>query len=181
MVYAYASKLSAQLRKDLVPEVRAVLPPGGDFNILYGQLLSRLERTENPSLQHAKLLLQHPEVLLKERDQKLAKRSNASQALDELIVRANIPKTAPDHDRLVEETLTFLSRFQKLTPPEVKRLTLLRQENGNRDPLLVPFGKIRTADDLASNLEKHLGIDEHFILKHGEQLDGCDPVTLEIS
>ena len=179
-VHAYTSKLSSQLRKDLVPEVKAILPPGVDFNILYGQLLARLEQAENPSLQHAKLLLQHPEVLLKERDQKLAKRSKANQELDVLIVKANIPKAAPDRDKLVKDTLSFLGLFQKLTPAEVKRLTLLRQENGNRDPLVVPFSKVNTPEDLANNLENHLTVDGHFVLKHGEQLDNFDPVTLEI-
>lgn len=180
-VHAYASKVSAQLRKDLVPEVKAVLPLGADFNILYGQLLARLERTENPSLHQAKLLLENPEALLEERDQKLAKRSQAKQELETLIVKANIPRATPDRDKLVMDTLAFLGLFQKLSPVEVKQLTLLRQENGNRDPLVVPFSKVTTPDDLASNLENHLSVNGHFVLKHGEQLDGCDPVTAEMN
>lgn len=64
---ANQSRVPVQLRRDLVAEVKSSLKSGMDFNIVYGQLLSRLEKCEQPSMERAKLLLQNPEALICER------------------------------------------------------------------------------------------------------------------
>lgn len=169
-----ASRLPTRLRQELVLEVRAVLPDGADFNALYGQLLARLERADNPTLEQARLLLQQPGELLAERVRAREARASAAQRLRNFIVAANVSKLLPEREGVIADTLAFLGRFERLDPVEVKRLTLLRQENGHRDPLLVPFARVRTADDLVANLEKFCHVDDQFVLKHTDQLQGCD-------
>jgi hypothetical protein len=55
----YQSRVPLQLRQGLVAEVRASLKPGMEFNVLYGQVLSRLESIVDPSLERARALLRN--------------------------------------------------------------------------------------------------------------------------
>lgn len=146
------SRIPVQLRKDLVAEVRAILKPGMDFNIVYGQLLSRLEKSEQPSMEQAKLLLENPEALVAEHEERRAASLKARENLKAQVVNANIPKNAEDRDRLVAETLAFVARFPMLTASEVKAVTLLRQENGNQDLRVMHTHEIGSPDELADNL-----------------------------
>jgi hypothetical protein len=147
------SRLPLQLRQGLVAEVRASLKPGMEFNPLYGQLLSRLESVVDPSLERARALLRNPETLLAEHEQKQASAIRAQVQLKGQIVNANIPKQAPDREKLVADTLAFVNRFPTLNAAEVKRVTVLRQTNGNRDLRAVPFSAIASPESLAENLD----------------------------
>jgi hypothetical protein len=88
------------------------------------------------------------------------------------IVAANIPRGILDRDKVVTETTAFVAQFQHISTHEVKELTRLRQENGNRDPELVPFARVTNADDLATNLEEKFNVGGVFVLKNGESLRG---------
>jgi hypothetical protein len=154
------SRVPLQLRQGLVAEVRASLKPGMEFNALYGQLLSRLEEVEAPSLEQAKALLRNPETLLAQREQKKAAAVKAQAQLKAQIVNANIPKHTPDREKLVADTLAFVNRFPTLNAAEVKRVTILRQTNGNRDLRAVPFSAIASPESLAESLEGAQKLDD---------------------
>lgn len=145
-------RISVQLRRDLVAEVKSRLEPGMDFNTVYGQLLFRLERLEQPSMEQARLLLQNPTALLADHAERKAASHEAQERLKTQVVNANIPKKESDRDQLVADTLAFVARFPMLTVMEVKAVTLLRQENGNRDPQVVHAHQIATPDELADSL-----------------------------
>ena len=147
------SRVPLQLRVDLVAKVWASLKPGMEFNLVYGQLLSRLENVEDPSMEQAQALLQKPEMLMTEHEQKKAAALKAQAQLRAQIVNANIPKQAPDREKLVADTLAFVNRFAELRAVEVKNLTILRQSNGNRDLRTVPFSQVASPDSLADDLE----------------------------
>lgn len=149
---ANQSRIPVQLRKDLAAEVKSSLRPGMNFNVVYGQLLSRLEKCEQPSMGQAKLLLQNPETLIADHAQRQAASLKAQENLKAQVVNANIPKKAANREQLVAETLAFVARFPMLTASEVKAVTLLRQENGNRDPRVVHVHEIASPDELADNL-----------------------------
>jgi hypothetical protein len=138
---------------DLVAKVWASLKPGMEFNLVYGQLLSHLEKVEDPSMEQAQALLQKPEMLMTEHEQKKAAALKAQAQLRAQIVNANIPKQAPDREKLVADTLAFVNRFAELRAVEVKNLTILRQSNGNRDLRTVPFSQVASPDSLADDLE----------------------------
>lgn len=146
------SRVPVQLRKDLVAEVKSRLEPGMDFNMVYGQLLSRLEKSEQPSMEQAKLLLQNPAAMLADHAERKAASREAQERLKVQVVNANIPKKAANRDQLVADTLGFVARFPMLTATEVKAVTLLRQENGNRDPQVIHTHQIATPDELADSL-----------------------------
>lgn len=146
------SRVPVQLRKDLVAEVKLHLEPGMDFNTVYGQLLSRLEKSEQPSMDQAKLLLQNPAALLADHAERKAASREAQERLKVQVVNANIPKKASNRDQLVADTLGFVARFPMLTATEVKAVTLLRQENGNRNPQVIHTHQIATPDELADSL-----------------------------
>ncbi|MBE0540421.1 MAG: hypothetical protein IH623_03460 [Verrucomicrobia bacterium] len=146
------SRVPVQLRKDLVAEVKSRLEPGMDFNMVYGQLLSRLEKSEQPSMEQAKLLLQNPAALLADHAERKAASREAQERLKVQVVNANIPKKAANRDQLVADTLGFVARFPMLTATEVKAVTLLRQENGNRDPQVIHTHEIASPDELADHL-----------------------------
>ena len=116
-------------------------------------MLSRLEEVEAPSLEQAKALLRNPETLLAQREQKKAAAVKVQAQLKAQIVNANIPKQAPDREKLVADTLAFVNRFPTLNAAEVKRVTILRQTNGNRDLRAVPFSAIASPESLAENLD----------------------------
>jgi hypothetical protein len=178
------SRVPVQLRKDLVAEVKSHLKPGMDFNTVYGQLLSRLEKSEYPSMEQAKLLLQNPAALLADHAERKAASLKAQERLKAQVVNANIPKKESNRDQLVADTLAFVVRFPLLTAMEVKAVTLLRQENGNRDPRVVHTHEIASPDELADNLlgsqslESSIGTSgarfcvscQVFMLKDGEAL-----------
>jgi hypothetical protein len=147
------SRVPLQFRQGLVAEVRASLKPGMEFNVVYGQLLSRLEKVENPSLEQAKVLLRNPETLLAEHEQRKASALKSQAQLKAQIVNANIPKHVPDREKLVADTLAFVNRFPTLNALEVKRVTILRQANGNRDLRTVPFSEIASPESLAEDLD----------------------------
>lgn len=149
---ANGSRVPVPMRKELVAEVKSSLKPGMDFNIVYGQLLSRLEKSEQPSMDQAKLLLQNPESLLADHTERRAASFKAQENLKAQVVNANIPKKVANREQLVAETLAFVGRFPTLTATEVKAVTLLRQENGNRDPRVVHVNEIASPDELADNL-----------------------------
>lgn len=179
------SRVPIQLRKDLVAEVKSSLKPGMDFNKVYGQLLSRLEKSEQPSMEQAKLLLQNPAILLADHAERKAASLKAQEGLKAQVVNANIPKKAANREQLVSDTLAFVAGFPMLTAVEVKAVTLLRQENGNRDPRVVHAHEIASPDELADNLagsqplEASVGKSgarfsascQVFMLKEGESLD----------
>jgi len=145
------SRVPVQLRQELVAEVRACLKPGMEFNVLYGQVLLRLEKAAQPSLEQARAWLREPETLLAERAQQKTVVQQAQERLKAQVVNANIPKLEPLRDQRVAETLSFVNRFPQLTPAEIKAVTLLRQENGNQDPRVVYLYQIATPDDLADD------------------------------
>ena len=147
------SRIPLQLRQVLVAEVRASLKPGMEFNVLYGQVLSRLESVVDPSLERARALLRNPEMLLAGHEQKKAAAVKAQAQLRAQIVNANIPKQAPGREKLVADTLAFVERFPTLNAAEVKRVAILRQTNGNRDLRAVPFSAIASPEALADNLD----------------------------
>ena len=147
------SRVPLQLRVDLVAKVWASLKPGMEFNLVYGQLLSHLEKVEDPSMEQAQALLQKPEMLMTEHEQKKASALKAQAQLRAQIVNANIPKQAPDREKLVADTLAFVNRFAELRAVEVKNLTILRQSNDNRDLRTVPFSQVASPDSLADDLE----------------------------
>lgn len=149
---ANQSRVPVQLRRDLVADVKSSLKPGMDFNIVYGQVLSRLEKCEQPSMEQAKLLLQDTEALVADHSERQTASLKARENLRAQVVNANIPKHAGDRDRLVAETLAFVARFPMLTASEVKAVTILRQENGNRDPRVIHAHEIASPDELADNL-----------------------------
>lgn len=149
---ANQSRIPVQLRKDLVAGVKSSLKPGMDFNIVYGQLLSRLEKCDEPSMGEAKLLLQNPEALVTGHMERHAASLKAKENLKAQVVNANIPKNAANRERLVAETMAFVARFPTLTAAEVKAVTLLRQENENRDPRVIHTHEIASPDELADNL-----------------------------
>ncbi len=153
------SRVPLQLRVDLVAKVWASLKPGMEFNLVYGELLSRLENAEDPSMAQAQALLRNPETLMTDHEQKKANAAKARALLREQIVSANIPRQAPDREQLVAETLAFVSRFPALKPSEIKRVTLLRQANGNRDLRTVPFSEVATPESLADDLERAQELD----------------------
>ena len=179
------SRISVQLRKDLVAEVKSKLQPGMDFNTVYGELLSRLEKSEQPSMEQARLLLQNPAALLANRAERKATVRKAHEHLKAQVVNANIPKKAANRDQLVADTLAFVARFPLLTVMEVKAVTLLRQENGNRDPRVVHAHEIASPDDLADSLAASQSLEtsagkpgarfsascQVFMLKEGEALE----------
>lgn len=156
-----------------------------DFNAVYGQLLSRLEKSEYPSMEQAKLLLQNPAALLADHEERKAASLKAQERLKTQVVNANIPKKASNRDQLVADTLAFVHRFPMLTVLEVKMVTLLRLENGNRDPHVVHAHEIASPDELADYLtssqplEASLGTPgarfsascQVFMLKEGESLE----------
>ena len=141
-------------------EVRASLKPGMEFNVLYGQVLSRLESVVDPSLERARALLRNPEMLLAGHEQKKAAAVKAQAQLRAQIVNANIPKQAPGREKLVADTLAFVERFPTLNAAEVKRVAILRQTNGNRDLRAVPFSAIASPESLAENLEGAQKLDD---------------------
>ena len=155
-----------------------------DFNMVYGQLLSRLEKSEQPSIEQAKLLLQNPAALLADHAERKAASLTAQERLKAQVVNANVPKKASNRDRLVADTLAFVARFPMLTVIEVKAVTLLRQENRNQDPRIVHVHEISSPDDLADNLENAQRLEalmgkpgirfsascQVFMLKDGESL-----------
>ena len=153
------SRVPLQLRVDLIAKVWASLKPGMDFNIVYGQLLSRLEKVEEPSMEQAQALLQDPEMLMNEHEQKKASALNARAQLRAQIVNANIPRQTTDREKLVADTLAFVSRFPELRPSEVKKLTMLRQTNGNCDLRAVPFSEVASPESLADDLESAQELD----------------------
>ena len=153
------SRVPLQLRVDLVAKVWASLKPGMEFTLVYGELLSRLEQAENPSMAQAQALLRNPETLMTEHEQKKANAAKARALLREQIVSANIPKQASDREKVVAETLAFVSRFPALKPSEIKRVTLLRQANGNRDLRTVPFSEVASPESLADDLERAQELD----------------------
>lgn len=179
------SRVPVQLRKDLVAEVKSHLEPGMDFNAVYGQLLSRLEKSEQPSIEQAKSLLKNPAALLADHAERKAASLTAQERLKAQVVNANIPKKASNRDQLVADTLAFVHRFPMLTVMEVKMVTLLRLENGNRDPHVVHAHEIASPDELADHLtssqplEASLGRSgarfstscQVFMLKEGESLE----------
>ena len=154
------SRVPLQLRVDLVAKVWSSLRPGMEFHLVYGELLSRLEQAENPSMAQAQALLQNPETLMNEHEQKKAATARARALLREQIVSANIPRQASDREKLVAGTLAFLNRFPELKPSEIKSVTVLRQANGNRDLRTVPFSEVASPESLADDLE------------HAQELDG---------
>ena len=117
-------------------------------------------RRSRSSLEQAKALLRNPETLLAEREQKKAAAVKAQAQLKAQIVNANIPKQTPDREKLVADTLAFVSRFPTLNAAEVKRVTILRQTNGNRDLRAVPFSAIASPESLAENLEGAQKLDD---------------------
>lgn len=155
----HRSRVPVQLRVDLIPKVWAGLKPGMDFDRVYGQLLSRLEKVEAPSMEQAQALLQNQEMLMDEPEQKKADALKARAQLRAQIVNANIPRRAPDREKLVADTLAFVSRFPGLKPSEVKKLTLLRQSNGNCNLRTVPFSEAASPESLADNLESAQELD----------------------
>lgn len=179
------SRVPVQLRKDLVAEVKSRLTPGMDFNTVYGQLLSRLEKSDNPSTEQAKLLLRNPARLLVEYEEKRAASLKGQETLKAQVVNANIPKKASNRDQLVADTLAFVHRFPMLTVMEVKMVTLLRLENGNRDPHVVHAHEIASPDELADHLTSSQPLEasngksgarfsascQVFMLKEGESLE----------
>lgn len=181
---ANQSRVPVQLRKQLVVETKCSLKPGMDFNIVYGQLLSRLEKSEQPSMEQARLLLQNPAALLADHAERKAASFKAQETLKAQVVNANIPKKVANREQLVADTLAFAARFPMLTVTEVKAVTLLRQENGNRDLRVVHTHEIVSPEDLADNLadaqplEASAGISgarfsascQIFMLKEGESL-----------
>lgn len=175
-------RVSEELRKELVEEVKRALPAGVPFNILYGETLIRLEAQPVPSLRQARLLLQDPQALLRQRAHRESIKQSARQLQEEQIVKANIPKKAEqaDHDRLVRETLEFLAQFDHLTPPEIKTLTILRLENGNRDPEVIPFARVGDPEALAGNLERHFSTHGCFVLRQGTVLEGIDQTAMAL-
>lgn len=184
MLKANGSRVPVALRKELIAEVKSILKPGMDFNIVYGELLSRLEKSERPSMEQAKLLLQNPEALLADHADRRAAAFKAQEELKAQVVNANIPKKAANREQLVAETLAFVARYPTLTATEVKAVTLLRQENGNRDPRVVHLHEIASPDELADNLADAKPLEasaatpgarfsassQAFILKEGESL-----------
>lgn len=182
---ANQSRVLVQLRKDLVAEVKSSLKLGMDFNTVYGQLLSCLERSEQPSMDEAKLLLQNPAALLADHAERKAASIKAKERLKGQVVNANIPKKASNRDQLVVDTLAFVARFPMLTVMEVKAVTLLRLQNGNRDPRVVYAHEIASPDELADNLASSQPLEssvgmlgarfsascQAFILKEGESLE----------
>lgn len=156
-----------------------------DFNTVYGELLSRLEKSEQPSMEQARLLLQNPAALLANRAERKATVRKAHEHLKAQVVNANIPKKAANRDQLVADTLAFVARFPLLTVMEVKAVTLLRQENGNRDPRVVHAHEIASPDDLADSLAASQSLEtstgkpgarfsascQVFMLKEGEALE----------
>ncbi len=181
---ANGSRVTVPLRKELVAEVKSSLKPGMDFNVVYGQVLSRLEKCEQPSMEQAKLLLQNPEALLAHHAQRQAASLKAQENLKAQVVNANIAKHAADRKRLVAETLAFVDRFPMLTASEVKAVTLLRQENANRNPRVIHTHEIASPDELADNLAEAQPLEasagksgarfsascQLFMLKEGESL-----------
>jgi hypothetical protein len=91
------------------------------------------------------------------------------------IATANIPKNAPDRDKVLQETLKFLGQFDGISTTQVKELTLMRQKNGNVDPELVAFSRVATADDLAEALDAHYNAAGLFVLMKGETLKPAAP------
>ena len=153
------SRVPVQLRVALVAKVWASLKPGMEFNLVYGQLLSRLEKVEEPSMEQAQALLQNPEMLMNEHEQKKESALKAQAQLRAQIVNANIPRQAPDREKLVADTLAFVSRFPEIRPSEVKKLTLLRQTNGNCDLRTVSFSEVASPESLADDLERAQELD----------------------
>jgi len=86
------------------------------------------------------------------------------------IANANIPKNLADRERVLQETLAFLDKFQGLSTKQVKELTLLRQKNGNVDPELVDFTKVGTAEALADAMDAHYHAGGQLVLLKGEAL-----------
>lgn len=146
------NRVPVQLRKDLVSEVKSRLLPGMEFNAVYGELLSRLEQSEHPSMEQAKLLLQNPAALAAAHAERKSAALHAQERLKAQVINANIPKKAADRDQLLTDTLAFIARYPLLTVTEVKAVTLLRQENGNRDLRVLHAHEIATPDELAENL-----------------------------
>lgn len=154
-----------------------------EFNAVYGELLCRLENSEHPS-KDAKVLLENPAALATAHAEKKSVAHQAQERLKAQVVNANIPKKAANRDQLVADTLAFIVRFPLLTPMEVKAVTLLRQENGNRDLQIINAYEIASPDDLAENfaacqpLETSVGKPgarfsrscQVFLLKAGEAL-----------
>jgi hypothetical protein len=164
------SRVSAELRRELVAEVKSVLPAGAEFNVLYGRLISHLEKAESPSLEQARLILANPHALLEEHAANTRSTAQAREAIKRLIVEANVPKAMNGREQVVEDTLAFLNRLNDLSPNQVKELTLMRQRNGNTDPELVGFEKIESAEALAENLDAHYSAANHFVLLRGQTL-----------
>ena len=179
------NRVPVQLRKDLVSEVKSRLLPGMEFNTVYGELLSRLEASEHPSMEQAKLLLRIPAALVAAHAEKKSAALQAQERLKAQVVNANIPKKAANRDQVVADTLAFVARFPLLTVTEVKAVTLLRQENGNRDLRVIYAHEIASPEDLADNfaacqsLEMSVGKSgarfsascQVFMLKEGEALE----------
>lgn len=94
--------------------------------------------------------------------------TQARKANELAIIKANIPKTAENRDGLIEATQAFINQFVKVTPTQVKELTLLRQANGNEDLTLVPLIKVPTAEQLAEAMETHYTTEDYLVLKKGE-------------
>jgi len=184
MLKVTGSRVPVQLRKDLVAEVKSSLKPDMDFNVVYGQLLSRLEKCEAPSIDQARLLLQNPGLLVADHMKRQAASRKAQENLKTQVVNANIPERVPDRDELIADTLGFIGRFPMLTAAEVKAVTLLRLENGNCDLRVVHVHEVVSPDELAEDLENAQPLEvssrkpgarfsascQIFLLKDGESL-----------
>lgn len=173
-----SSRVSHTLRQELIDPVKAALPKGEDFNHLYGYVLAKLETAPAPSLQLAQQWLQNPEILLEERRKLQMARVQARKTQMLQVINANVPKGA-EHEKLVADTLTMLTRMgEDLTPQEVKQLTLLRQEAGNQDLQLIPISRVLTADQLADNLERFPLVANHLVAMPTDVVSGLDSPDL---
>ena len=89
------SRVPLQLRVGLVAKVWASLKPGMEFNLVYGQLLSRLEKVEDPSMEQAQALLRNPETLMAEHEQKKASAVKAQAQLRRKLSMPTSPNRRP--------------------------------------------------------------------------------------
>jgi len=96
------------------------------------------------------------------------------------IVAANIDKAIADREKVIDETMLFLGNFPKLSPAQVKELTLVRASNGHKDPTLVSIDTIPTPEALAENLENRLYIGDYVVLRNGEALAEAKPELASI-
>jgi hypothetical protein len=136
-------------------------------------------------MEQAKMLLRNPAALVAAHAEKRSAALQAQERLKAQVVNANIPKKAATRDQLLADTLAFITRFPLLTVMEVKAVTLLRQENGNRDLRVIHAHEIASPEDLADNLAACQSLEtsvgkagarfsascQIFMLKEGEALE----------